>query len=238
MTRSAPSSSAGRPVSAVQNCPPATSGRGSRAPRRATRTSATPSSTPAVAVESATRSGCSRSTSATRSARRRARPEQQHLPAVGLEEVGDHPRAERVLLAGRAAHDRQPAVARRAPHLRAEARRGSTARSPSRSAPRRRRARPSPSGARPRAAPGWRTPRYRSGTARPPRARVTIRAARARNPGQQGAKERVDGARRRSPTRQDAKKPWTYGAYRVRRTDGVACGHGPGRGHKTGRNRT
>ena len=52
--------------------------------------------------------------------RGRARPEQQRLPAVGLEEVGDHPRAEHVLLLGRAGDDREPPVARRARQLAAE----------------------------------------------------------------------------------------------------------------------
>ena len=50
----------------------------------------------------------------------RARAEQQRLPAVGLEEVGDHPRAQHVLLLGRAGDDRQPPVARRARQLAAE----------------------------------------------------------------------------------------------------------------------
>jgi hypothetical protein len=53
--------------------------------------------------------------------RRRARAEQQRLPAVGLEEVGDHARAEHVLLLRRPGDDREPPVARRAPQLPAEA---------------------------------------------------------------------------------------------------------------------
>ena len=113
-TRSAPSSSAVGPVASVQNCPPtAMHGRGASC-RSAPRISATPSSTPAVAVESATRSGCSSVDQRDQVVGRRTRAEQQHLPAVGLEEVGHHPRPEHVLLAGRAADHREPPVARRA----------------------------------------------------------------------------------------------------------------------------
>ena len=84
-----------------------------RAPPAHAITSTTPSRTPAVAVESATTSGCSDSTSRAMSCAGAPGAEQEHLPAVGLQEVGHHPQAERVQLLRRPRDDREPPVLRR-----------------------------------------------------------------------------------------------------------------------------